>query len=466
MFNRRHFTSLLGSLAATGSMAGSGPAPDHAVKRLHPGEDEASLLGVELNRLSSPAAKRLRIGFGSCAKQSKPQPIWTHIRQQKPELFLFMGDNFYADARTEEALKARYEEFRAVSALQRFRATGKKIIAYGDNYSQRAYYLAAQADEIYLHPMGAVMIQGYGRLRNYYRDALERLGVSANVVRVGKYKNAAEPYFASGPSKETEESDAALYNALWSLYTQGVEKARHLPAGAVAAAIEGLPASLQAVGGDAAQWSVQTKFVDGLKTRDEMRKWLIERGAEDAQHKSFRQVRFEDYVAQLKPARGGDAVAVIVAEGEIGDGVAPSGRIGGKSTADLVRRAREDEGVKALVLRVNSPGGSALGSELIRRELEITRAAGKPVVVLSNNDGCIIARNAEAHGARADDENRDFHALILQNHARRSATRQVRRGCRRYPPTPVGRVVPRAPVQPQHQPSRECSATRASHHRA
>ena len=267
------------------------------------------------------------------------------------------------------------------AALERFKASGKPVVAWGTGYDQRQYYLAAHANEVYLHPMGSVMIQGYGRLRNYYRDALERLGVSANVVRVGKYKNAAEPYFASGPSKETEESDAALYNALWSLYTQGVEKARHLPAGAVAAAIEGLPASLQAVGGDAAQWSVQTKFVDGLKTRDEMRKWLIERGAEDAQHKSFRQVRFQDYVAQLKPVRGGDAVAVIVAEGEIGDGVAPSGRIGGKSTAELVRKAREDESVKALVLRVNSPGGSALGSELIRRELEITRAAGKPVVV-------------------------------------------------------------------------------------
>ena len=252
------------------------------------------------------------------------------------------------------------------AALERFKASGKPVVAWGTGYDQRQYYLAAHANEVYLHPMGSVMIQGYGRLRNYYRDALERLGVSANVVRVGKYKNAAEPYFASGPSKETEESDAALYNALWSLYTQGVEKARHLPAGAVAAAIEGLPASLQAAGGDAAQWSVQAKFVDGLKTRDEMRKWLIERGAEDAQHKSFRQVRFQDYLAQLKPARGGDAVAVIVAEGEIGDGVAPAGRIGGKSTAELVRKAREDENGKALVLRVNSPGGSALGSELIQ----------------------------------------------------------------------------------------------------
>ena len=267
------------------------------------------------------------------------------------------------------------------AALERFKASGKPVVAWGTGYDQRQYYLAAHANEVYLHPMGSLMIQGYGRLRNYYRDALERVGVSANVVRVGKYKNAAEPYFASGPSKETEESDAALYDALWSLYTQGVEKARHLPAGALASAIAGLPGSLQAVGGDVAQWSVRAKLVDGLKTRDEMRKWLIERGAEDTQHKSFRQVRFQDYLAQVTAQRGTDAVAVVVAEGEIGDGVAPSGRIGGKSTSDLVRKAREDERVKAIVLRVNSPGGSALGSELIRRELELTRAAGKPVVV-------------------------------------------------------------------------------------
>ena len=269
------------------------------------------------------------------------------------------------------------------AALERFKASGKPVVAWATGYDQRQYYLASHANEVYLHPMGGLMIQGYGRLRNYYREALDRVGISANVVRVGKYKNAAEPYFASGPSKETEESEAALYGALWSVYTQGVEKARHLSEGALGALIAGLPASLQAEGGDLAQWSVKHKLVDGLKTRDEMRKWLIELGAEDAQHKSFRQVKFQDYLAQMSTpsTRGKEVIAVVVAEGEIGDGVAPAGRIGGRSTAELVRKAREDEHVKALVVRVNSPGGSALGSELIRRELEITRAAGKPVVV-------------------------------------------------------------------------------------
>jgi len=267
------------------------------------------------------------------------------------------------------------------AALERFKAAGKQVVAWGTAYDQRQYYLAAHASEVYLHPMGMVMLQGYGRLRNYYREALDRLGVSANVVRVGKYKNAAEPYFASAPSKETLEAEAYLYGALWGLYTQGVEKARKLPAGAIAQGIEALPGSLQAVGGDTARLSLQSRLVDGLKTRDELRAMLIERGAEDAKAKSFRQIGWRDYLSRVKPAASGPAIGVVVAEGEIGDGVAPPGRIGGRSTAELIRKARDDEQVKAVVLRVNSPGGSALGSELIRRELELTRAAGKPVVV-------------------------------------------------------------------------------------
>ena len=267
------------------------------------------------------------------------------------------------------------------AALERFKAAGKQVVAWGTAYDQRQYYLAAHASEVYMHPMGMVMLQGYGRLRNYYREALDRLGVSANVVRVGKYKNAAEPYFASAPSKETLEAEAYLFDALWGLYTQGVEKARKLPPGAIARGIEALPGSLQAVGGDTARLSLQSRLVDGLKTRDELRALLVERGAEDTEAKTFRQIAWRDYLSRLKPETSGPAIGVVVAEGEIGEGTAPPGRIGGRSTAELIRKARDDEQVKAVVLRVNSPGGSALGSELIRRELELTRAAGKPVVV-------------------------------------------------------------------------------------
>lgn len=268
------------------------------------------------------------------------------------------------------------------AGLARFKAAGKPVLAYGDGYSQRGYYLAAQANEVYLHPMGRVMIEGFGRHRNYYKDALDRLGISANVIRVGTYKNAAEPYFANAPSKESLEAEAALYDDLWTRYTTALEEARKLPKGAIAQAINELPQRLAAVKGDEAQLALQGKLVDGLKTRDEMRELLIVRGAKDAKGKSFRQVSLAEYQAYAKPKfQLGPQIGIVVAEGEIVDGDASAGRVGGDSTARLIRQAREDENTRAVVLRVNSPGGSAFASEVVRRELELTRKAGKPVVV-------------------------------------------------------------------------------------
>ncbi|MCV2370298.1 signal peptide peptidase SppA [Roseateles oligotrophus] len=268
------------------------------------------------------------------------------------------------------------------AALNRFKTSGKKIVAYGDHFDQRGYFLAAQASEIYLNPMGAVMIEGFGRYRNYYKDALDRLGVSANVLRVGTYKSFAEPYFANAPSKASLEAEGYLYGELWTGYTDAVEKARKLPKGAVAGLIENLPETMLAVGGDTAKLALQAKLIDGVKTRDEVRDLLIERGSKDDKGKSFRRVSLAEYQVFLKPkAEHGPAVGIVVAEGEIVDGSAGPGKVGGDSTAKLIRQAREDENVKALVLRVNSPGGSAFASEIIRRELELTRKAGKPVVV-------------------------------------------------------------------------------------
>jgi len=271
----------------------------------------------------------------------------------------------------------------ATQAVERFKKAsgGKKVTAWAMHYSQRQYHLAAAADEVYLHPMGTVMIEGYGRLRNYYREAFDRLGVAANVIRVGKYKNFGETYFANGPSKETLEADALLYDALWADYTQSIEKARKLPAGAIMQGIEALPARLAAAGGSPAKMALAEKLVDGLKTRDELRAMLIERHARDEESKTFRQVSFNEYLGRLKPRLDGDAVGIVVAEGDIVDGEAGPGKVGGRSTAELVRKARDDAKIKAVVLRVNSPGGSAFASELVRRELELTRAAGKPVVV-------------------------------------------------------------------------------------
>ncbi len=267
------------------------------------------------------------------------------------------------------------------AALQRFKASGKPVLAWGSRFDQRQYHVASAANEVWLHPMGMVQLEGFGRYRNYYRDALDKLGVTVHLVRVGTYKSFGEPFTENGPSPASVEAESLLVNGLWSSYTDAVEQARRLGAGSIMRGIDALPGSLVALNGDLAQLALQAKLVDALKTRDELRQQMIERGARDDESKSFRQVSFDNYLARLKPKRDGEALAVVVAEGEIGDGEAPPGRVGGLSTAALIRKAREDDEVKALVLRVDSPGGSAFGAELIRRELELTRAAGKPVVV-------------------------------------------------------------------------------------
>ena len=267
------------------------------------------------------------------------------------------------------------------AALDRFRASGKKVVAWGSGYDQRQYYIAAHADELYMHPKGTLYITGFGSLRNYYREALDKLGVEVSLVRAGTFKSAGEPFIANAPSPASIEADTVLYAGLWQTWTETVEKRRKLEPGAITRSIEEAPQRLAAAGGDTARMALAEKMVDALKTRDELRALMVERGAFDEEEKTFRQVSFSEYLAGLRRRVTGDAIGVVVAEGEIVDGQAPAGTVGGLSTANLIRKARDDKDVKAIVLRVNSPGGSTFGSELVRRELEVTRAAGKPVVV-------------------------------------------------------------------------------------
>ena len=285
------------------------------------------------------------------------------------------------------------------AAIDRFKASGKPVYAWGANYDQRSYFLASHATEVWLHPMGMLLIEGFGRPRNYYKDAFDKFGIQVTVLRVGKYKSFGESFSANAPSAETMESEKFLYDSLWATWLKSVETARKLPAGSITAFIDALPERMTAAGGNLAQVVLNEKLVDSLKTRDEMRAFLVDKGAKDDRGESFRQVDFNDYLARIKPDTQGDAVGVIVAEGEIGDGQAPGGSIGGESTSALIRKAREDKTIKALVLRVDSPGGSPYGSELIRRELELTRAAGKPVVVsmgdLAASGGYWISMSAD-----------------------------------------------------------------------
>jgi protease-4 len=274
----------------------------------------------------------------------------------------------------------------AAAALRDFRKSGKKVIAAGDMFDMRRYYLAAHADEVLLNPDGIVMIQGFGRYRTYYRDAIDRLGVTWHVFRVGEYKSAVEPYLRNDMSPEAKEADLEWMGDLWRAYLAEVATARKTTPEELAALVEQLPERLKAAGGNPAKLAIDGKLVDRLAARDEVRQRMIELAGEDKKSKSFKQVSMATYLEALGDDRPstkgkGDKVAVVVAKGEIVDGKAGPGRIGGDSTAALIRTARQDEKVKAIVLRVDSPGGSAFASEVIRRELQLAQEAKKPVVV-------------------------------------------------------------------------------------
>ena len=290
------------------------------------------------------------------------------------------------------------------AALRDFRASGKQVIAYGADMDQKQYYLAAQADEVYIDPLGGVLLEGFGRYRMYYREGLQdKLGVDVHLFKVGEYKSAAEPYVLDGASPEAREADLYWMNDVWQRFVADLATARKLDPAALTAMVNELPARVQAAGGDLGKLALQEKLVDGLKTAHEFEQLLIERGALDEENKTYRQIALQPYLLQVaRQNLGLDArpqVAVVVAQGEITDGEQPPGTVGGESTSALLRQAREDENVKAVLLRVDSPGGGVFPSEQIRREVELIKAAGKPVVVSMANvaasGGYWISMNAD-----------------------------------------------------------------------
>src|SRR5215475_3394436 len=272
------------------------------------------------------------------------------------------------------------------AALREFRAAGKKVIAYGVEMTQERYYLAVQADEVMLDPMGFVLIDGYDRYRHFLKDVLDKLGVEINVFRVGAFKSAVETFTRMNMSPEDREESRVYLNALWTSYQAAVTRARKLPPDALEKYVETLSKTVPAAGGDAARVALQANLVSSLKTRIEFEQRLIGLVGKDDDTHSFKSVPVDDYVryarAQKKlKADGKPRIGVIVAQGDILDGDQPPGSIGGDTVARLIRQARTDKNIKALVLRVDSPGGSVLASEQIYRELVALRSAGKPVVV-------------------------------------------------------------------------------------
>jgi protease-4 len=272
------------------------------------------------------------------------------------------------------------------TALNRFRSSGKQIFVFGDYFNQQQYYLAAHADKLYLSPMGVIMLHGFGLYRKYYKTALDKLQIQFHVFKVGTYKSALEPFLRDSMSDYAKEANLAWLNVLWDFYKVDVASRRGFHPQDLDDLINNLPDHLAQAQGDAALMALNLGLVDELKTRDEVRQELIERLGQDKDGLTFKQIAFEQYLNRIRPALikshpTKDKVGIIVASGIIMDGEQPSGRIGGDTMADLLGRAREDENIKAVVVRVDSGGGSATASEVISREIELTRQAGKPVFV-------------------------------------------------------------------------------------
>lgn len=265
-------------------------------------------------------------------------------------------------------------------ALKEFRDSGKPVYAVGENYSQGQYYLASFANKIWLSPQGVVDLHGFATNGLYYKSLLDKLKVSTHVFRVGTYKSAVEPFIRDDMSPAAREADSRWIGELWQNYLNTVAANRQIPAQQVFPGAQGLLEGLTKTGGDTAKYALENKLVDALASSAEIEKALTKEFGWSKTDKNYRVISYYDYALKT-PADTGDSIGVVFANGAIMDGEETQGNVGGDTTAAQIRDARLDPKVKAIVLRVNSPGGSVTASEVIRAELAAARAAGKPVVV-------------------------------------------------------------------------------------
>jgi protease IV len=295
---------------------------------------------------------------------------------------------------------AKLEEVAA--AIRDFRTSGKKVIAFGEGYDQAQYYLAAQADEVYLDPQGLVLIDGFGYYRTFLKGVIDKLSVDVNVFRAGKFKSYTDQFSRSDMSEQEEEESLGWLNALWAQYQAGIVKARKLEPNAIADYANNFAASAKEQRGDLAAVALDKKLVTDLKSRREFEDELKAIVGEDDKEHTYRGIPHWDYLSAVRPARAlhldGDRIGVVVASGEILDGEQPPGTVGSDSLVRLLRDALHNDAIKAVVLRIDSPGGSMFASEVIRREIDALRDAGKPVVAsmssVAASGGYYIAMDA------------------------------------------------------------------------
>ncbi|EIN9355246.1 signal peptide peptidase SppA [Vibrio vulnificus] len=285
-------------------------------------------------------------------------------------------------------------------ALNEFKASGKPIYAIGAFYNQSQYYLASYADKIYLAPDGGVMLKGYSAFNLYYKTLLEKLDVTTHVFRVGTYKSAIEPFVRDDMSPAAKESATRWLTQLWGAFVDDVANNRNIDPKTLNPSMEEFLSQLKSVNGDLAALSIKLGLVDELATRQQLRAQLAEKFGASGDD-SYKAISYYDYRATMRDNFdvNADDIAIVVASGTIMDGQQPRGTVGGDTVAGLLRQARNDDKVKAVVLRVDSPGGSAFASEVIRNEVQALKDAGKPIVVsmssLAASGGYWISMSAD-----------------------------------------------------------------------
>ena len=295
-------------------------------------------------------------------------------------------------------------------ALKKLKDSGKNIVAIADYYDQSSYYLASFANEIILHPDGGVAIDGYSTVRLYYKSFIDKLEVTVNLFRVGKYKSAMEPYIRDNMSEADKEARLAYLKILWDSWKNVVSENREIQANTIQSYADNLDEYMLAEGGNGAKAALKLNLVDKLLNRTQKREYLIELIGKDEEEKSFAQISSSDYFKLTKKDedknRSKNKIAVVVAVGSIVNGSQPTGMIGGDSTARLIREAHEDEDVKAIVLRVDSGGGSAFASEVIREEILLAKNKDLKVIASMSNvaasGGYWISANADEIWASHD----------------------------------------------------------------
>jgi protease-4 len=271
-------------------------------------------------------------------------------------------------------------------AIDKVRAAGKKVIAFGNGYTRDQYYLASRADEVVMHDLGMVYLEGYEYYRMFFRSALEKLYIDVNVFKVGEFKSFVEPFTRDDMSAEDREASQRWVGALWSAWGNDVAEARALEQADLDAYTNDFATRIESAEGHAAQAALDARLVDRLMTRPEFDEYMAGIvGPGEADDGSYSAIDFQDYLAATALERKlaephARNVAIIVASGEIVDGEAPPGTVGGDTLAWQIRESSMDDSISAVVLRIDSPGGSMFASQVINDELELLKAAGKPLV--------------------------------------------------------------------------------------